>query len=174
MQALGLQGAYINDRGTHALIKQIMALPFLPKKKITTMFGKLEKRASTPQLREFTEYVKTTWIESEIWPPSTWTVYMQSVRTNNDVEGWHNGLNRRASGKSQLPLYLLIKLLHREACLTSLQIRLVSEQKLKRMQRKKYKDLQSRLFNLWEEFQHGNRTVGQLLKACAHLNGPTL
>ncbi|RMX49028.1 hypothetical protein pdam_00018116, partial [Pocillopora damicornis] len=36
--------------------------------------------------------------------------------------------------QSQLPLYLLIDLLHREARLTSLHIRLVSEKKLKRVQ----------------------------------------
>ena len=56
------------------------------------------------------------------------------MRTNNDIEGWHLGLNRRASGKSQLPLYLLIRLLHREARRTSLQIRLVSE-KLRRIRK---------------------------------------
>ena len=43
---------------------------------------------------------------------------MKSIRTNNDIEGWHLGLNRRAAGKSQLPLYLLISLLYREARLT--------------------------------------------------------
>ena len=25
------------------------------------------------------------------------------MRTNNDLEGWHNGLNRRAKGRAQLP-----------------------------------------------------------------------
>ena len=62
---------------------------------------------------------------------------MKSVRTNNDIDGWHLGLNRRASGKSQLPLYLLIRLLHCEARRTSLQIRLVSERKLRSIQKKK-------------------------------------
>lgn len=151
-----------------------MALPFLPKTKITLMFHKLENKASTSQLREFTQYVKSTWIESATWPPSSWSVYMQSVRTNNDVEGWHHGLNRRASGKSQLPMYLLINLLHREARLTSLQIRLVSDKKLERSQRKKYRNLQARIFNLWEEFENGERNVKQLLNACSHLNGPTV
>ena len=150
-----------------------MALPFLPYKKIAPMLGTLEGQASTPKLQEFTEYVKSTWVESETWPPSSWSVYMQAVRTNNDVEGWHHGLHRRASGKSQLPLYMLINLLHREARLTSLQIRLVSEKKLQRIQRKKYRNLQSRIFSLWEEFENGERNVRQLLKACSHLNGPT-
>ena len=58
-------------------------------------------------------------------------VKQSSIMTNNGIEGWHLGLNRRAAGKSQLPLYLLISLLHREAHLTSLQW-LVSERKLRR------------------------------------------
>ena len=52
----------------------------------------------------------------------------ETIRTNNDSEGWHNGLNRRASGRGQLPMYLLIKFLHKEATLNALQIRL-SERK---------------------------------------------
>ena len=45
--------------------------------------------------------------------PSRWSFYLQAVRTNNDVEGWHFHLNRGASGKSQLPFYLL---LHSSSC----------------------------------------------------------
>ena len=89
---------------------------------------------------------------------------MQSVRTNNDVEGWHYGLHRRASGKTQLPLYLLISLLYKEAQLTSIHIRLVSEEKLQRLQRKKYMNLQSKIFKLWEEFKNEQRTAYQLSK----------
>lgn len=91
---------------------------------------------------------------------------------NNDVEGWHHGLNRRCHGKTQLPFYVLIQLLHEEAKLVSLQIRLVSERKLKRMQRSVYRQLQSRIFTLWEEYKSGERTSKQLLRACARLYGP--
>ena len=59
-------------------------------------------------LQQLMQYVGRNWITSSTWPPSSWSVFMKSIRTNNDIEGWHLGLNRRASGKSQLPLYLLI------------------------------------------------------------------
>ena len=172
MQELGLQADYMNDRGTHAFIRKIMALPFLPVAEIRGMFTQLQSTASTPKLEQFTQYVGRTWITGKTWPPSSWSVFMKSIRTNNDIEGWHLGLNRRASGKSQLPLYLLITLLHREARLTSLQIRLVSERKLRRIQRKKYRDLQMRIFQLWDEFNAGSRSARKLLKACSYLNGP--
>ncbi|RMX51819.1 hypothetical protein pdam_00021961, partial [Pocillopora damicornis] len=89
------------------------------------------------------------------WSPSSWSVVMKSVRTNNDIDGWHLGLNRRASGKSQLPLYLLIRLLHREARRTSLQIRLISERKLRSVQKKKSSE--NPRPRSWDEFNSGAR-----------------
>ena len=147
-----------------------MALPFLPATEIRGIFQQLERQAGD-RLRAFTGYVRDTWVDR--WPSSAWSVFEQAIRTNNDVEGWHLGLNRRAAGKSQLPFYIMIQLLHREARLTSLHIRLVSERKLRRIQRKKYRNLQTKIFSLWDEFTKGERNALRLLKACSHLNGPT-
>ena len=139
-----------------------MALPFLPEDEIAPMFH---------QLQNFVTYVSDTWITGSTWPPSSWSVYKQAIRTNNDIEGWHNALNRRASGKCQLPFYMLINLLQKEARLTSLQIRLVSERKIKRIQRKKYRSLQAQIFDLWGKYEDGVKSATQLLHACSHLNG---
>lgn len=57
------------------------------------------------------------WIRSQTFPPQNWSVFLEAVRPDSDLEGWHNGLNRRAKGLSQLPLYIFIHLLHREATL---------------------------------------------------------
>ena len=59
-------------------------------------------------------YVHDTWISSNIWPPSSWSVFQQNIRTNNDVEGWHNKNNRKA-GRGQIKFYLLVELLHEES-----------------------------------------------------------
>jgi len=149
-----------------------MALPFLPVNEITTAFESLETRATTPALQQLTYYFRQNWIESTTWPPTTWTVFKRAIRTNNDIEGWHNALNRRACGKTRLPFYLLVKLLEQEARLVTLQVRLVNEKKLTRIQRRKYRLLQTKIFNLWGEFDQGNKTAHQLLKAIAHINGP--
>lgn len=150
----------------------VMALPFLPHHEIEPIFNRIRQQATTEPLCKFVDYVDATWISSNTWPPSSWSVYLQSIRTNNDVEGWHNALNRRARGKSQLPLYMLIELLHQEARLTSLQIRLVSERKLRRIQRKVYRNVQAKIFALWDDYQTGKKSAYQLLKACKYLNGP--
>lgn len=47
------------------------------------------------ELRALFNYVHSTWIQSVIWPPAAWSAFRRPVRTN-DVESWHNRLNRRA------------------------------------------------------------------------------
>ena len=51
----------------------------------------------------------------------------RNIRTNNDIEGWHNRMNQRASSRCQLQFYLLVKLLHNEAMPVELQVELVSQ-----------------------------------------------
>ncbi len=149
-----------------------MALPFLPPRKIEPMFNELKLQVQDPTLCKLLQYMKHQWIESQVFPPSNWSIYDQAIRTNNDIEGWHNALNRRAGGQANLPMYLLIELLNKEAQVTAINIRLVSERKLKRIQRKKYRNLQEKLFQQWELYKEGGKTTEELLRFCSHLNGP--
>ena len=75
-----------------------MALPFLPTDSISRAFSKLKCKASTAKLKVFAAYLENTWIHTNIWPPSCWSVFLQAIRTNA-IKGWHNSLNRRAQGK---------------------------------------------------------------------------
>ena len=98
-------------------------------------------------------------IKSTVWTPNSWSVYFQSVRTNNDIEGWHNRLK---------------SLLHSEAELVETVVRLVSEEKLKRYQKKTYATLQKQLFKYWEKYESGEKSALQLLELCSRLNGPQI
>lgn len=173
IQDLGLQGAYSNDDAVFKFLRKVMTLPFLPATKIPGVFERLRAQASSTALEDFMIYVADQWIYNVFWCPENWSVFNQCVRTNNDIEGWHHRINRRASGKSHIPFYSLVGLLHQEAEITSLHIRLVSEKKLKRNQRRSYRMVQGRVFKLWEEYEAGERSKWGLLKACANLNyGP--
>ena len=114
-----------------------MALPFFAHHEIRPMFVCPSIQAETQPLPNLIEYIPEQWIDSNIFLPREWSVFKQPIRTNNDLDGLHNALNRRACGKCRLEFYLLIQLLHREAHLTSITIQLVSDKKLKRIQRKK-------------------------------------
>ncbi|XP_015779790.1 PREDICTED: uncharacterized protein LOC107357664 [Acropora digitifera] len=172
VKELGLQVSYREDRGTHAFIRKVMALLFLTEADIRPHFERLQQTANTTALLEFMNDVASTWMEGNTWPPSCWCVYMQSVRTNNDEVGWQYGLHTRAQGKSQLPMFLLIDLLHKEARLTSLSVRMVSENKLRRVQRRRYRQIQAKVLSLWGQYENGDKTPRQLLKACSLIVGP--
>ena len=115
-------------------------------------------------------YVQKMWIESSMWGPSAWTVYNQAIRTNNDIEGWHAAINRSAQ-TSNLPFYKLVILLYETSQEVTMNIRLISERKLKRYQRIKYRQLQQQIFKCWQEFEEGDLTAKQLLDRCAHMYG---
>ena len=148
-----------------------MALPFLPHREILPMFVRLEAQAQTEKLTSLVNYVRRQWIESQVFTPRNWCVYKQPIRTNNDLQGWHNALNRRAGGQCGLPLYSLVELLESEAKLTAVTIREVSYNKLKRIQRSITRNIQAKLFASWEKYEN-EKTAAQLLKTCSRLNGP--
>ena len=170
---MGLEPAYRTDSRTFKYIRKLMALPFLPEADIPPMFQRLRDSATTAPLLELVEYIADNWVTSTMWPPSCWSVYMLPIRTNNDIEGWHHSLNRRANNRVHLPFYLLVELLHQEARLVSIQIQLVSDGKLSRIQRRKYRLLQSKIFLHWEDYNNSEISARRLLKLCSYVNGPT-
>ena len=55
----------------------------------------------------------------------------------------------------------------------AMQLRLVSNQKLTRIQRRANRRLQSKVFRFWEKYENGEKTAAQLLKSISTLNGPS-
>ena len=162
IQELGLQTAHMRDRATNGYIRRLMVLSFLPHETIAATFDSLKPEATTVPLQQFVS-------SQHSLAPKCWSIVMQSIRTNNDIEGWHHSLNRRAAGRCGLPLYMFVALLHKEASLVSLQIRLVSEHK-----QSPYREVQRRVSELWEAFNKKEKSLTQLLKGCANINRPVI
>ena len=176
IQELGLAPAYFNDEGCQIYLRKLMSLPFLPPEFmiIPTVFLNLAAEATTEPIKILTEYINKTWISSRVWPPKAWSCFMQTVRTNNNVEGWHGRINRHAgSGRGQLQFYLLIDLLFEEAEYVAVQTRMICQETLSRCQRKEYREINKKLLELWGEFNNGNIGAKQLLRSCAKLYRPT-
>ena len=70
------------------------------------------------------------------------SVFQLPVRTNNDVEGWYQRLNRKVIQKNKLPFYFLLSILYAEAKFVNIKMTLVSQSKLKKYQQKKYRRVQ--------------------------------
>ncbi len=70
-----------------------MSLYLLPAKKIKKRFFLIKESATRePLLLRFCDYILKVYIDSTIWPPETWSMFMQHVRTNKNVEDTHNNL----------------------------------------------------------------------------------
>ena len=124
---LGLARVYVEQDAVHNYRRRIMALSFLPQDRIVDEFERIEGRANSASMIQLTSYVRKTWIDKTIWPPSSWSCFGQSIRTNNDCESWHSRLNR-TSGRS-LEFYLLTERLSHEAKLCAVNARLLSKRK---------------------------------------------
>ncbi len=91
-----LQKEYTRYGATYTYIKKVMSLPYLPHEQIVPAFETLKKKLKPeqPKLQTFMNYVEQQWIVHRVFKPKSWTVYMMSIRSNNDIEGYHHRLNR--------------------------------------------------------------------------------
>lgn len=100
-------------------------------------------------------------------------IILEYLQDGSPDKQWYWGLascfKSSSSRKVAVPFYLLIELLYREAKLSALQIRLVSEKKLKRIQGKNYRSLQSKIFDHGENYLKNRTSAQQLLMTCRHL-----
>ena len=148
-----------------------MTLPFLPAEDITDTFLRLETRNSNQAVQHVLDYIYCTWIRNPVFPIQFWSVYKTSVRTNNDVEGWHDRINNITSARGKVPFYCPIAELYQET--TAIPLQLVSEGKLKRHQWKSSRQTQGILFYLWDNYSNNIISASRLLKDCAGIYAPT-
>ena len=87
VQQFGLAATYQLRQGMYDYIRQLMALPFLPARHIRQTFDHLKTKANTPPLQQLVDYMDRQWFQHAVFDVSSWCVFRQAVRTNNDVEG---------------------------------------------------------------------------------------
>ena len=118
------QRAYNEKGDVHRFLTHVMALPFLPPEHIEPVFHQLDQRARTNELAAFMGYVWRQWFQSSTFGVRNVSLFMASVRTNNDLEGWHNKINSRMNSRGSVPFYLLLQELYKEATAIPMQARL--------------------------------------------------
>ena len=87
VQEYGLVRTYRERQAVYWYIRQLLALPFLPATHIRETFDALRVRANTDPLMRLVDYIDRQWMLNSVFDVPSWSVYGQSVRTNNDVEG---------------------------------------------------------------------------------------
>ncbi|KAL5010780.1 hypothetical protein ScPMuIL_013085 [Solemya velum] len=139
---------------------------------IEANFDVLKDLASSDKLKALTRYIESTWLTNPVWSVRSWSVYQETIRTNNDVEGWHRGLNSRCA-RAHPSFYILVPLLQREGQYVTIQHTLVREEQLNRDQRQRQRRVNTKIGKAWAEFKAGTLTSSQLLDRCGTPYGPT-
>jgi hypothetical protein len=131
-----------------------MALNLLPHRFIPRLFRDLKTQVRGALTRSLFDYMEKTWLNSTVWRPKSWSVFMQPIRTNSPIESYHSRLKRLAK-KPHLNLYLLIELLHTESQMVPFKSFLLATDKLAENQKKSTSHFTSTLFAYWENFNTG-------------------
>ena len=168
IQQLGLKSAYHTDQAFHRYCRQLLALPCLPAEVIADTLAELEAEATTEAQHQLCDYIKSTWLQSTVWPAPSWSVFYRRIRSNNDVKGWHRRLNIKAN-RGQLNMYLLLNLLASEAELVEVQLAVLKESTIIRRQRRSTRSITGRLFHIWDRLIRKERSVRQTLRAASRV-----
>lgn len=172
VKELGFSHAYKNNTVIHDYVRELMALPNLPAEHIAGSFDWLKSQCpetdNPAALEKLLRYFDRNWINNNTSPPSSWSNYKRTVRTNNDVEGWHQGLNG-STPIAHPNMYFLLFLLGVETARLPLQIRMVCQQQVIRRCRKETILKNQRLNKLWEEYDSKDITTSAFLRACGKL-----
>lgn len=153
------------------MVKQLMALPFLPADQIPHTFEELRKiSVSQPTVPLLVKHIEENWIQG-YWKPQDWSVYNHSIRTKEDVEGWHRRFKPNTK-RHKIHLYRLISLLFSEASSVSSKMKVLSESTLAKCQQTKCRQMPGKVFSYWQKYDEGKITTPFLLQVCSHLNAP--
>ncbi len=63
-----------------------MSLHLLPST-IIRKYSKVKEKINIDLLDKFFIYIDNTWMQPGIWSPEEWSIFFQTIRTNNDAEG---------------------------------------------------------------------------------------
>ncbi len=157
IQELGLVTPYKRVHEVTQFCRRLMSIHLIHYKDVNFVFQVLKGKISRNpkyeiKLRSLCEYFEQNWLKNNLWEPKCWSVFNQPIRTNNDVEGWHLRMKKKAKN-GNLPIYSLFSLLYKESELVPIQADLLSSNKLKRSQKERYKYIQYKLFKHWSEFE---------------------
>ena len=134
-QSLGLQTAYQENASVRNYMRKLMALCYIPAIHIRPLFQKLSQEARSPSMQSLIDHMRDTWVETSTFKPESWSVFGLPFRTNNDVEGWHHRMNKRAQPNTLF--YLMVQFFDNEATDIPMNIELLNTKKIKRRLRKK-------------------------------------
>ncbi|CAF3898772.1 unnamed protein product [Rotaria magnacalcarata] len=169
IQTKGLQDAYQNVEVVRQILRQIMALAFIPSDQIKKLYNDVIKPQlnNVPKrpvslsynLNSFLKYYESYWL-TNIYK---FCVFDQPTRTNNELEGYNNKMNVQLAAHPHL--YRLITWFEKEELLVQqLEMKIISNVSVHKRKRALTTILiDESLQSLWASYKAGTLTPKRLL-----------
>jgi hypothetical protein len=164
VQALGLANRYGSDANIRLQVRQLMALAFAPMAVIRPTIAILEQN-SDPALTQLFSYFRDQWLTRV--RIQMWNVYKAELRTNNDLEGWHNRFSNLVSRHHpNIWDFLRFMIAEHDATYVSIQQTLAGQNVRRRHVRQE--NMEKRLRKLCRRYRHGSITVVEYITAVSY------
>lgn len=136
---------------------------FLAEEYIPVTFDVLKKNVTSDRVRELTNYLD-----------------QRNHLDTNNVDCISNGCEDKQRRRGKAPphqespevlpsILVLLNLLHKETTSIPIQLKMISEGKLRRYQRKTTRLLQCRINQLWDSYNDGSTSLDILLMECGQI-----
>ncbi len=178
---LGLISLYEHSEGVQKICSRLFSLHLLPTHEIPGIFFLLKEKAGqlilgeqkSQLLMQFFEYVEKTWIESSVWSPKNWSVFMHPV-TRTDELRKHLGHENMASIDSiAADFYQLVPCLYKltKKAIPQGEVRLVTQKNQARILTNGSDNLSLALslYKFWDSYNNELLDELELLKLCTTL-----
>ncbi|CAL4061183.1 unnamed protein product [Meganyctiphanes norvegica] len=140
---------------------------------VPLFFPELKRRlleSELTKLHDLVPYIENTWING-MWNPSNWGHFNQAIRTNNDVEGFHNKMNHICQ-QANVEFSTLVKELHKEAVFIHTTAVHVFRGQTTRKRKPAQVACQDQLESLWEQLSNKKIDAFRVVKKAAGLITP--
>ena len=108
------------------------------------------------------------------YKPSDFIVQLVRVQPHLKKPGLDSVMkNYRPVSNFQCPRPRSVTALHKEALYVTVTVRLVTQQKVCRRQKRKYREMQRETFAVWRRYETGDWSLMRLVRRFAHVYRPT-
>ncbi|GFN83399.1 flywch-type Zinc finger-containing protein 1 [Plakobranchus ocellatus] len=175
LNELGLSVAYLTHARFKKCIRRFLSMGYLPVAVVRQNFQQFcasrERQRLIrryPELRDFILYLQRNYFDGN-FPPLMWNVYNRDseTRTNNFVEAFHSGWNLTV-GVRHPSLWTFLR--HQKDSQAKLELQADAADRGDPCppRKRKWRQLESRIRLLKEQYEEGNRTLTEYWKAVAH------
>ena len=175
IQSLGGAAAYREDADIRRFLRRCAALTFVPVGRLDEAWVDMQAVAPVgPMLTGFSDYFVETWLDdvASRFPRTMWNHHQNmtqgSIRTNNSLESWHRHLKGFVSS-AHPNIFKLIRDLQAEQGRIETELRRLRQgQQTRPPAKRAVRRRNERLEQIKLSFDRGEKTLLELLDACAY------